>query len=562
MPHSAAKPVCKVMQNSTQAPKRTCFEVADVTPATKALPEMAAKAALERTTRTRALICSNENGRVLQQGDFHPLIAAAYLAFSQHYPLVLSPDMIWLTLLQGVAQHVQNHAEALRQRLVFHETKIELVVDTNLASFPRNDQEMLYVAREFVSRIARHVPPAKQFLFEAEFSTTTDVDRIATSVALMDAFQPYFDYVMHCVCGIPSVILEGSPGDWTLLKTKVESLDNSDLELSWWTKHLLPLCDQFVRAASGDVDRAHWRNLCKVIEHYGVDDLNGWLLKFIPYLKHERNEPAIHRNPVLEMVVFPEPTGARQGFGAKFTGCTSDMLPSGISRAPVKLVNKTSGQTAQLEFVAGLVGVAQSPDDLSLRPLAGWGICEGAAIDRLIDRLRLEHEVSPPKGMDLSEVTMWTFGGSLRADVWRFYSETNGAVVSLPNSSIRCRILPLAEIKPAWDVNRRRNELKDLQKRGVIGANEFAELRDFNEAYGPLLRIADLGDGSWYVFGRNPGAWRGLAPRPGPQPSKEKMDAEPVFLWTGELQEESFTFVSPSFTDWLTLLLDGKILPS
>src|SRR5262249_43670454 len=30
----------------------------------------------------------------------HPLIAAAHLAFSGHRPLVLSPDVIWLTIAQ------------------------------------------------------------------------------------------------------------------------------------------------------------------------------------------------------------------------------------------------------------------------------------------------------------------------------------------------------------------------------------------------------------------------------------------------------------------------------
>jgi hypothetical protein len=33
----------------------------------------------------------------------HPLIAAAHLAFSQHRPLLLSPDVIWVTIVQGLA---------------------------------------------------------------------------------------------------------------------------------------------------------------------------------------------------------------------------------------------------------------------------------------------------------------------------------------------------------------------------------------------------------------------------------------------------------------------------
>ena len=31
-----------------------------------------------------------------------------------HYPLTLSPDMLWAVILQGLAQHVKNNAERLR----------------------------------------------------------------------------------------------------------------------------------------------------------------------------------------------------------------------------------------------------------------------------------------------------------------------------------------------------------------------------------------------------------------------------------------------------------------
>ncbi len=78
------------METIGQAPCRVRFEVADVVPSTKLLPEISVRAALERTTRRLALVCANADGKVLEQGDFHPLMAAAFLAFKQHYPLVLS----------------------------------------------------------------------------------------------------------------------------------------------------------------------------------------------------------------------------------------------------------------------------------------------------------------------------------------------------------------------------------------------------------------------------------------------------------------------------------------
>src|SRR5579863_4737307 len=104
------------MEQTTQSPRKIRFDVADVSPARDRLPEVSAKAALERTICTRALACGNSKLSVVEAADFHPLIAAAFLAFKQHYPLVLSPDMLWITVLQGVAQHIQNHSESLRKR--------------------------------------------------------------------------------------------------------------------------------------------------------------------------------------------------------------------------------------------------------------------------------------------------------------------------------------------------------------------------------------------------------------------------------------------------------------
>ena len=81
-------------------------------------------------------------------------MAAVALAFAQHRPLVLSPDAVWLTIAQGVAQHVRLHAEACG----------------------RTD--------------------GRARLFECDFSTTTDVDRLASQIIMLDVYSPYFSYWM------------------------------------------------------------------------------------------------------------------------------------------------------------------------------------------------------------------------------------------------------------------------------------------------------------------------------------------------------------------------------
>ena len=57
----------------------------------------------------------------------NPLVGAIHLAFSRHLPLTLSPDAIWLTIVQGFTHHVNQFPEALRGRLVTHQGQRDLV---------------------------------------------------------------------------------------------------------------------------------------------------------------------------------------------------------------------------------------------------------------------------------------------------------------------------------------------------------------------------------------------------------------------------------------------------
>jgi hypothetical protein len=80
-----------------------------------------------RTSRSSLLVgrtveaCCDYTADCIQNVTFHPLLAAAHFAFSKHRPIVLSPDMIWVTILQGLARHVNDHAERLRNRFVAHQ---------------------------------------------------------------------------------------------------------------------------------------------------------------------------------------------------------------------------------------------------------------------------------------------------------------------------------------------------------------------------------------------------------------------------------------------------------
>lgn len=51
-------------------------------------------------------------------------------------------------------------------------------------------------------------------VMECDFSTTGLTERTVSQLALMDAMQPYFNYRLGCICGIPKINLTGTVDDW------------------------------------------------------------------------------------------------------------------------------------------------------------------------------------------------------------------------------------------------------------------------------------------------------------------------------------------------------------
>src|SRR5215469_15934665 len=303
---------------------------------------------------------------MLDQHQFlNPLIEAVHLAFSDHRPLVLSPDCIWLTIVQGFGHHVNKYAEDLRGRIVRHEGKKDLCVQTDSlepAAWPQ-------LVSQFSAQIRDNSDPVLYETLLCDFSTTTPNIRTANEVALMDAYQRYFKYIMICVCGIPSITLEGTPSDWQRIRDRIELLATFGLE--WWTSRLAPILDEFVATANGAPDLSFWQAIYKPERAYATEMATGWIADLFPYLG-TASDPT--RNPMLDMKrtdwLPPEP--ADQRFRS---GVSLQSIPCGLSRAPLTLSfpNKPS---VELDLVGGFVGVSQSEQDLSLAPIISWAVVE------------------------------------------------------------------------------------------------------------------------------------------------------------------------------------------
>jgi hypothetical protein len=308
----------------------------------------------------------------------HGLLETVGLAYGMHYPLVLTPDAIWLSIAQGFAIHVKENAERLRGKFVRHQGRAEIRVrrDDFVKGDPRNPWPEVFGA--FSDGIAAHIGRQRD-LVVCDFSTTGPFERAASEIVLMDAFQKYFKYVLETMCGIPEITLEGTPGDWRSIARRVRVLE--EYELSWWTDALGPVIAQFVAAAEGRVDVPFWEALFKEDGGSGGPYVSGWINVFFPYLKYE-NE--FSKNPAA--VSWADGFGGARGAGAQ-----RYMIPSGISIAPFRW--EYLGSEFEMELAAGFFGIAQDEDTRALRPAIGWAVWDAGQ----------EAKLERPDGMPESE---------------------------------------------------------------------------------------------------------------------------------------------------------------
>jgi uncharacterized protein DUF4419 len=250
----------------------------------------------------------------------NPLIDAVGIAFSQHRPLTLSPDCIWLVIEHGFAHHVIENAETLRHRLVRHDGSREItsnISELSLAAFEG-------AIADISAQIRKASDPVLHETLICDFSTTTPAIRTASEIALMDCYSSYFTYAMNCVCGIPKITVTGSVEDWQRIRARVEVLET--YRLRWWVRRLRPILDEFIRTVEGTPNLQFWQAIYKPKEAYATTTVTGWIADLFPYLgnspgrrrnhvfKYEREDWAIPVEHGVNSVVFGEP-GAGRGAG-------------------------------------------------------------------------------------------------------------------------------------------------------------------------------------------------------------------------------------------------------
>ncbi len=283
--------------------------------------------------------------------DVHSFYEGMLQAYAEHRPFTLTPDMIWLLVSQGFAQHVLNYSEKLRHYFVQHQGKASLIVESKNKNDLSDISFWEKAMQNFNQQIGQYTGNELIDNLTNNFSTTTSASKVASQISIMEGMQAYFEYVvMYVGCGIPDITLEGTPKDWGNLKMKANALRK--YELGWWIDELDPALSEFINASQHKINISFWKKMFKHHEGAGYKPgiSDGWIVKFFPYDRY----------------------GKRNNLQAI---SSSGQLPSEVVKVPIRYIETFSNgrtQESKLELWAGFLGLQQDKKTFGLKPEIGW----------------------------------------------------------------------------------------------------------------------------------------------------------------------------------------------
>jgi hypothetical protein len=337
-------------------PSATTFPVESVELPTDRWPTVAPSQLLAEY----GAILSTSVDRSLVDFGAHPVLQGYLKAFREHRPITISPDIIWLLIVQGLTHHIAANSEDLRSMFVQFDGKKQLTMrrrDLKPDTATRDDWASMF--RDFVGQISEYTGRDLVDTLTPNFTTTTPVSLAVAQVSVMAAMQHYFTYEVEMEgCGFPWITIEGTMSDWQAIRDKLQQIRK--YKLKWWLSVLQPIILEIMNAKAGRINREFWLNMIRYRQGTGFYDpsyINGWICKLFPY--------DIHGGRMRLERIYKEAE-----------------MPSEMLTVPFNLVLVMAGQDPDTvkpipcEFLAGFVGMTQNASSPSVKPEIGWLVRE------------------------------------------------------------------------------------------------------------------------------------------------------------------------------------------
>ena len=341
---------------------KVVFQIEELTPPKELLPEIPRNEVLGKFVGE--VDVSNKGPEKLVDLGTHPFLYGMYQAYADHRPFVISPDMIWLLICQAFASHVNSNSQKLSELLgdFTHGQKEKIIIRNDFLSPGCSSLLWEPVLDEFGEEIRKRVKGELVENIIPNFSTTTNKERFAGIISLMNTFDSFFEYkVLTIICGIPQITLEGNIHDWQKLRKKAWALREYKLES--WIDEIDYILEKFIDVFEDKLDQDFWRKIFKIHEIGGCgipDVIDGWILTFYPFDKKGRR---------------------RESY------CISNFssLPDEVLKVDFKhhYAGPIQTHTRNLQFVSGFIGAEQNSDNFAIRPYIDWFIAPSSEEEKL-----------------------------------------------------------------------------------------------------------------------------------------------------------------------------------
>lgn len=340
-------------------------------------------------------------------------------AYGEHYPLVISPDVIWTVICQTLATHILSDSEKYRSKIVRHEGKLDIIVES---PFPLDNPNVDWkrILDGFYSQIADKTLNGIADKMVADFSTTGQDERIASVATLMHGVEAYFNFhVHHIICGIPYVTLKGSYEDWRHLLEKAAVL--KEYGMSNWYSWIEPILKEFTRAASGKPHLDFWKSTVQVARDEdfspgrgcsgGPSIVDGWCVALFPY-----------RDDVTERTRYDQSYSSQR--------MASETVRVGFKYKEIYPDGSITEES--MELWSGIVGFEQEKETFALIPKIGWFVHRTHEMEEMLKRLIQANDSLFGIDLDVDEVPqilqkldvinklMLRFEGNINLPEWFF----------------------------------------------------------------------------------------------------------------------------------------------
>jgi hypothetical protein len=303
-----------------------------------------------------------------RRGTYSSFWSTLQRCFNRHIPLAFRPEVLWYMIFHEVGTCIKLNPE--RYRLYFSNEKekktLTVTVDEKRGVDGVPDSVWPQHIKMFSDKILDEMPSQLGEVMMQEFATSTNITDAATTIALMDAASPYFDYHMRYACGIPRIRLDGNPEDYNKLVEASKVLRTMfEKDLGKYFDHLIPVLQTIADHANGcEVDHEFWGSICNLNSGSGgsdgSDDMGGWMTTFVNYVR----EAGYSKSTLIPKTHFDWKSGLRWLYAG--------MTPNHVSDSDVKIEDAYRNKVTNVKYIGGIMNVQD--DDGFLVPKLGVGV--------------------------------------------------------------------------------------------------------------------------------------------------------------------------------------------